>query len=60
MGKFVSEIVHYDVTVRLVQTGRYGGSNIDKICVINTMTYIFLESPCPEVLPLIFIFKKIS
>ena len=40
--------------------GRYGGSNIDRTSVINTITYIFLESPCPEVLPLIFIFKKIS
>ena len=39
--------------------GRYGESNIEKICVINTITYISLKSPCPEVLPLIFIFKKI-
>ena len=39
--------------------GRYGESNIEKICVINTITYIFLKSPYPEVLPLIFIFKKI-
>ena len=31
-----------------------------KICVIKTITCIFLESPWPEVLPLIFIFKKIS
>ena len=40
--------------------GRYGESNIEKMCVINTITYIFLESPYPEVLPLIFIFKKIK